>query len=470
VDIGFLVFLRVCLGAMMLWTIWGFYDKELIASLYIRPAFHFSYHGFSWLRPWPGDGMYVHFAALAALSVFVMVGCLHRLSVLLLFLGFGFVFLLEKAVYLNHYYLMCLLCLLFVFLPAHRAWSIDVLLRPRIKSETVPAWTLWLLRFQIGLPYVYGAIAKLKGDWLQGQPMQIWLSKSVWRELLGPVAEEHWLALVFSWGGLIFDACVVPALLWKRTRPYAFAAVVVFHLLNAFMFDIGVFPWLMIGTTTVFFAPDWPKRLITPPHSGKASDRNASDPPKSPPLITQHPATVTPPTLRQLLVASLLGLYVLFHLVVPFRRCLYPGSVLWTEQGQLFAWHMMLRDKVNAVRFIVTDPSTGQLLPADIRNWLSPQQIESMGHDPEMMREFAHVLRRSCEDKGQDVEVRVLALCSLNGRKPQPLIDPRVDLSRQPRSLLHQAYIIPLREPLRRQPWNIPVAEWEKHLFAPQNK
>ena len=91
-----------------------------------------------------------------------------------------------------------------------------------------------------------------------------------------------------------------------------------------------------------------------------------------------------------------------------------------------------------------------------------------MGYNPEMMREFAHFLGKKNEEKGQDVEVRVLALCSLNGRKPQLLVDPTVDLARQPRTWRHQSYIVPLVEPFRRQTWNVPVQDWEKHLMAPK--
>jgi vitamin K-dependent gamma-carboxylase len=458
VDISFLVIFRVHFAAMMLWTLWDFHAKNQIAELYIDPPFRFSFHGFSWIAPWPGYGMYWHFAVLAVAAVLVLTGFLYRLGALLLCVGFTYVFLLEKAVFLNHYYLMCLFCFLLIFLPAHRAWSVDALLRPRLRSAVVPTWTLWLLRFQVGLPYVYGGIAKLEADWLQGQPMQMWLSISPWHIVLGPVAEETWLALVFSWGGLVFDLAIVPLLLWRRTRAGALAVAVAFHLVNAFTFNIDVFPWLMIGATTVFLPPDWPRRLITEP-PGKTPVGGPSHVPVQPP---HQPS----PRARKA-SAALLLVYVAVHLVIPLRHWLYPSSVLWTEQGYLFSWHMMMRAKINALRFQVTDRATGLALPTDITRWLTRQQVESMGHDPDMLREFAHFLRGKHEEQGRDVEVRVLALCSLNGRKPQALVDPRVDLSRQPRTVLHQPYIVPLVEPFRRPAWNVPVAEWEKELATP---
>ena len=37
--------------------------------------------------------------------------------------------------------------------------------------------------------------------------------------------------------------------------------ICLFHLSNAFLFRIGVFPWLMIGATTIFLDTGWPRHL-----------------------------------------------------------------------------------------------------------------------------------------------------------------------------------------------------------------
>lgn len=451
VDISFLVFFRVSFGAALLWVCFSFYQKDLIRVHFVEPAFHFTYYGFSWVQPWPGDGMYWHFAALAVLSVFVMAGFLFRVSSVLLCLGFTYVFLLEKAIYLNHYYLMCLLSFVLALMPAHRAFSMDAWIWPSPRSDTAPAWTLYLLRFQVGLPYVFGGLAKINGDWFLGQPMQIWLSRSVWHEMLGPISEERWFALAFSWGGLIFDLAVVPLLLYRPTRLYAYAVAVVFHLMNATMLDIGVFPWLMIAATTVFFEPDWPRRLLK---STSSADRR-----------TAPGAEYSP----NKLLAYFLVAYAVLHVLLPFRHWLYPGNVLWTGQGGLFAWHMMLRDKVNLPRFFVSHRDNNKPNEIDPRKWLNDEQVEAVGHDPEMMREFANHLREKYALKGEDIEVHVLALTSLNGRKPQPIIDPRVDLSREPRRLGHQRFIIPLREPFRWERWTVPVKDWEAEMLKREN-
>jgi hypothetical protein len=65
------------------------------------------------------------------------------------------------------------------------------------------------------------------------------------------------------------------------------------------------------------------------------------------------------------------------------------------------------------------------------------------------------------------VEIHVVALCSLNGRKPQLLVDPAIDLGAQPRRWGPQPYIVPLTEPRRDEPWNVPQLEWPRHVEIP---
>src|SRR5436190_7133025 len=65
-----------------------------------------------------------------------------------------------------------------------------------------------------------------------------------------------------SYFSLIFDLLVVPFLLNRKTRLPAFIIAIVFHLINAKIFEIGIFPWLMIALTTIYFSPDWFRRSI----------------------------------------------------------------------------------------------------------------------------------------------------------------------------------------------------------------
>jgi hypothetical protein len=119
--------------------------RTYLADYYIRP-FHFHYFGFDWVEPWPGNGMHRHFAALAILAVGILIGFLYRISSALFCLGWVYLFLLDKAYFQNHFYLVCLLSGWIAIFPANRAFSLDVAMRPSLQSSTVPAWVLWVLR------------------------------------------------------------------------------------------------------------------------------------------------------------------------------------------------------------------------------------------------------------------------------------------------------------------------------------
>ena len=223
VDIAFLVFFRVVFGGIMLWEVYRYFSTGWIRRYYIEPVFYFGYYGFEWVKPWPGRGMYIHFAVMGALAACIMLGFLYRLAAPLFFLAFTYVFLLDQTRYLNHFYLVCLISFLMIFLPANRALSIDALLKPSIRSDVVEAWTLWILRAQIGIAYFFGGVAKLNSDWIfGGEPMRRWLKPLTPLPAIGPIFQQEWVVYSFAYGGMLLDLLVVPLLLWRRTRPFAF--------------------------------------------------------------------------------------------------------------------------------------------------------------------------------------------------------------------------------------------------------
>ena len=151
----------------------------------------------------------------------------------------------------------------------------------------------------------------------------------------------------------------------------------------------------------------------------------------------------------QKLVAGLLAAYLAIQLFFPLRHYLYPGNVSWTEEGHNFAWHMKLRTKVGEAVFTVTDPRSGQTWTIDPENYLKSHQLMKMITKPDLVVIFAHYLAEEKRREGyDDVEVRARVMVSLNGRQPQLLIDPNVDLAREQVSLLPARYIMPLTTPL----------------------
>jgi len=129
---------------------------------------------------------------------------------------------------------------------------------------------------------------------------------------------------------------------------------------------------------------------------------------------------------------------------------------------------MMLRNKTAGVRYYLTDPADDKTWNPDLRPYLNAEQAGKFTKDPEMILQLAHFLAAEHHRQtGHTIEVRALALTSLNGRKPQLFLDPTVDLTREPRGFYRRAWITPLTEPLRAELWSLPLGEWEKHLDLP---
>ena len=440
VDISCLVFLRIVFGAIMVWEVCRYFAHGWIGSDFIEPVFHFTYLGFGWVKPWAGDGMYVHFAVLGVCAACIMVGFHYRIAAALFFVGFTHVFLIEAAYYLNHFYLICLLSFLMIFIPCERSLSIDAWRRPELRSDVAPAWTLWLLRAQTGIVYFFGGVAKINADWLQGEPMRKWLHGKTDFPVLGAWFHEEWMVYFFVLGGMLLDLLIVPFLLWRRTRVPAFLAGTAFHLMNARLFNIGIFPWLMLGALLIFFPPDTPRRIALA----------CGLPWAAAPSQAAEPVTA-PLSRRQKLIVSLLALYMLAQILIPLRHFLYPGDVSWTGEGHRFSWRMKLREKHGKASFTVTDPQGGKSWAIDPDRYLTSEQRGKMSTNPQMILQFGHFLAGQKRLEGyDDVEVRVRAMVALNGRKPQLLVDPTVDLARERASMLPARWIMPLTEPLRK--------------------
>lgn len=410
IDIASLAAFRIVFGLVMCGGIVRFLATGWIETMYGEPRWFFKYPGFAWVEPWPVWGMYLHYSVLAALALAVAVGAYYRLALALFVLGFAYAQLVDVTNYLNHHYLVVLLGCLLWLLPAHAAWSVDARRRPGLARATVPAWNVWLLRFQVGAVYAFAGLAKAKPDWLlEGQPLALWLAARTETPLLGALFEQPWFALAMSWAGFLFDSTIAIWLSWVRTRLAAFAAVVVFHGLTGYLFNIGMFPIIMTSSALIFFSPSWPRRLFR---------RAPAEPPPA--------ATLRPKPGR--VVIALLAVHVAVQIALPLRHFAYPGDVLWNEDGMRFAWHVLVREKQGSVTFVAVF-ANGKRLEIPARNYLTPRQEREMGGQPDLILQLAHAIGRDLHARGyRDFRVHATALVSLNGRPPAPMIDPTVDL------------------------------------------
>lgn len=426
---------RIALGLLLFVSIVRFWAKGWIHELYIAPKHFFSFYGFEFVKPL-GGYTYLVFAVCAALSILVAIGLFYRVAIAGLFFTFTYIELMDKSTYLNHYYFISMVLLLMIFLPANVYFSADARRNPALAANRIPNWTVDSLKWFVCMVYFFAGLAKVNSDWLlQAQPLRIWLPAQNDLPLFGPLFNHLWVAFAFSWAGCLYDLSVPFLLLNRRTRPYAYSAVVIFHLLTAMLFPIGMFPYIMIVTALIFFPPEFHEKIMT------VLRRIMS--------ISQRRGGAHRIWTPGRAVPFALGLFFLFQVTFPFRYLLYPGELFWTEEGYRFSWRVMLMEKSGYAQFYVRD-TTGNQVMVDNRDFLTPLQEKMMSTQPDMMVQYAHILRDHFSAKGFVApEVYVDSYVAVNGRLGKPLVDTRTDLAKQTDSFRHKHWILPFEHDIK---------------------
>ncbi|WP_124981050.1 HTTM domain-containing protein [Nonlabens xiamenensis] len=434
---------RIGFGLMMFYGILRFWAKGWIQSLYIDPQFHFSYYGFSWVKP-IGEWTYGLFVICGLAALMIAIGFKYRWSMLVFFLSFTYIELMDKTTYLNHYYFISAISFLMIFLPLHKYFSIDSW-RTGIavfKVPQVPQWSVDTIKLMLGIVYFYAGLAKINSDWLiRAMPLRIWLPSKYDLPLLGELMEQQWVAYAFSWSGMIYDLSIPFLLLYKKTRPFAFIAVVVFHVLTRVLFPIGMFPYVMIVSTLIFFSPQWHerfigflKRVLKPlgflflPLSRKRNNQPA------------------PLRLSSSIVAPVVVVFFAVQLLLPWRYLVYPDELFWTEEGYRFSWRVMLMEKMGHTQFRIEDAG-GRSFYVNNADFLTPLQEKQMSFQPDFILEYAHYLGDHFTGQGYDgIKVFADSHVALNGRMSRPFIDDSVDLYAIEESLAHKNWILDFEE------------------------
>jgi hypothetical protein len=411
-----LVTLRVLFSLTVIISAVRFLALGWVHEQYGAAQIHFPYPGFEWLPCLPELYLYWVFVVMILCAIGMLIGYHYRWCAWGVFLTFTYIELLDVTYYLNHYYFVSCMALLLAWLPANARCSLDALAKPRL----VPAWCRIVCMVFIGIVYTYAGVAKIHTDWLlNALPLKIWLPAHSDLPIVGRVLLLPETAYIFSWFGMIYDCTVVWLLLWKRTRVVAYVSVIVFHISTGILFQIGVFPVVMIAVTTIFFSKDWHENIVS------RMERFF----RVPPIQTCNNARsyVLP------CVAS--TVFLIFHIVFPLRSILYPGDVRWHEFGYRFSWRVMLVEKAGWAQFTVTDSLTKKR--GDVINgiFLNAHQEKQMSFQPDMIRYYAHWLKAEYQRRGvANPAVTAEVWVTLNGRPSKQLVNPKVNLAHEPQT------------------------------------
>ena len=435
-----LVIFRMLFGALMVFGGIRFILSGWIEKLYIQPEFFFKFLGFEWVQVpqtnWLLYGLHI-LIVLSALGI--LFGWKYRWSATVFFLAFSYSEMMDATNYLNHYYLVILVSFLMIFLPANRSFSIDVLRNPHLKRNQIPRFYTDVLKWQIGLVYLFAGLAKLNYDWLfNAMPLAVWLPAQGDIPILGTLFQVDWLPFVFSWAGATYDLCIVFLLTHRRWWSLGYLMVIIFHLLTWLLFNIGMFPFIMICFTTIFIPVKYHEMVLNKLKFWIRRVVNTSD--KKFYLYT--PKSTFP---FQRLTPIIFTLFIVLQAMIPLRHLLYNGPVHWNEEGYRWSWRVMLLEKSGTAIFTVEDPHAKRKFEVENSRFLTPYQEKQMAFQPDFILQFAHHLDEYYKEKlsTDNLRITVKSRVSLNGRKSQALISPETDLTKLRNSWSKKEWILP---------------------------
>jgi len=440
IDAKPLVVFRVLFGVMMFVSMIRFWANGWIDKLYIKPSFFFSYYGFDWVKP-VGDYTYLIFIVCALASLFVAVGYKYRVAIILFFLSFTYIELMDKTTYLNHYYFVSVLSFLLIFLPANAQFSVDAFLRKK-EYKRIPRWTIDSIKLLLAIVYFYAGLTKLNSDWLfRAMPLKIWLPSKYDLPIIGNnLMQQEWVHFAMSWGGALYDLIIPFLLIIRKTRPIAFFLVLFFHVFTRVLFPIGMFPYIMIVSSLIFFDANIHKKII---------------------YWIRKITRIKPIKLLQIkeynfsnfhtkIISSIILVFFSIQLLLPWRYFLYPGELFWTEEGYRYSWRVMLMEKAGYANFKIVDKKSGKFFYVNNDDFLTSYQEKQMSFQPDFILEYAHFLGDHFSSQGhKNIQVFVESYVALNGRMSMPYINPKVDLYQEKESFYHKNWILPFESDIK---------------------
>ncbi len=434
-----LAVVRILFGVILVWDYFRYVNAGRILHHYVLSSVQFPYFNLEFIKPLPEPWIHIAWGVVGVSAALVAIGLFFRVAIIVFILSFGYFFLLDRVQYLNHNYMVLLYAVLLALSPANKVWSLDALLGLTERTRWIPHWPVFALRLQTEIILIFAGLVKITDDWLRGQPLLIWLPQNRDAVFYGALFEYDFFIVAASWGVVALHIIGAPLLMYRKTRLPVFLIYVFFHVSNAALFNIGIFPWLTIAITTIFFAPDWPSQvwqwIRTRAGMGMKSIPDHSD--------------IAAPSLRPvgMGIVSLLCVWFVIQLILPVRQAIFPNLVGWTGDGHRFSWRMRVYSRQVEGGYLAVNTATGQQYSVDPVEFLGPRTARYVMTRADISRDFAIWLEKRLQDNSGWPSANIYAryTVSLNGRPAQAFLDPNVDLTETTRNLFRpDPWILPL--------------------------
>ena len=396
VDAASLALFRILFGLVTAFYVFTEQSPAAIHYKFILPQFFFPYPLFAILHLpfFTGNDIYKLFRMMGVCACTIGLGIFYRISLILFFFSFGYIFLLEKSYYNDYGYLILLITFLLFFMGAHRSASFDIFRQPKLNTRRVPWWNIFILRAQISIVYFYSGLVKLSPDYLSGSVLRLMLAGKTPYPFIGHFFQQDGVILFLTYFGLLFDLTIGFLLWYNRPRVWVFSIAILVHLMNKLFFGAGVFHYLMIAALVLFLKPEEVRQffnkfrgifrfpLSTVAYEGlaEAGERRNKG--------------------REKIILSFLACYLLWQVLFPLRPYFYLSDIDGTLGDSEFSWRMEASGVNSPVEIFARDPKTNKTIKVKLSRYLNDQQIRAMSYRPEMVERFVKYLKRVYVKRG----------------------------------------------------------------------
>ncbi|MCA9401124.1 MAG: HTTM domain-containing protein [Candidatus Omnitrophica bacterium] len=253
-----LAFLRFLTGTALCIYISSAYHSENIQFLFIKPDHFFSFSLFQFFHvPVIEKTLFQPLVyVLLCLAVCFALGFLYRLSAWLLFLGFSYLFLLEKAYYQDQMYFMLGMLFIFLFVDADKGFSLDDLFFPKQTMKKNALYEVLAFKVFVCIVFFYQGLWRLDPRWLNGDALLAQVHGFANRPAVNAFIENTGVLQMFSITETV-AYLVGWGLLWiPKTRWSAIWFFTIFLLYKSIFFSGSMMALMQLGFLVLFFPKD----------------------------------------------------------------------------------------------------------------------------------------------------------------------------------------------------------------------
>jgi uncharacterized membrane protein YphA (DoxX/SURF4 family) len=257
--------LRIPAGLIAAWQLRPVTADALAGRTY-QDSFHRPY--LTWLPDLPEPLFAAVLVSGLAAALLMAAGLLTRVTAAVTFGVFVYYLLLSAThVHHNRSYLAIVLGVLAIA-PSGREWSLHSAIRRRRGlaelPREAPAWPLWLLRIECCVVYGASGLSKLLDpDWIGGTVtwgrvvlQEAKVRASVLPGWLVDVLVDRDAHRLFAPGIVATELFIAFGLWPRRTRPWALAVAVLFHVMIELTSRVETFSYLAVAVLLIWQPPD----------------------------------------------------------------------------------------------------------------------------------------------------------------------------------------------------------------------